>query len=143
MPTRRSATLRLLAAALLLAALPGCGDAGRSARGPTVLAASSLQEALEEAGRVWAGKGRPMPLLSFAASSPFARHVERGARADLIGSAGGGWMEAVEAQDLLREGTRTDLLTNRLVLVRPKGTSTRRLDDLGDGKLALADPQAV
>jgi len=143
MPTRRSATLRLLAAALLLAALPGCGDAGRSERGPTVLAASSLQEALEEAGRAWAGKGRPMPVLSFAASAALARQVEQGAPADLFVSADEAWMDAVEAQDLLREGTRTDLLTNRLVLVRPKGTSTRGLDDLGDGKLALADPQAV
>src|SRR5690606_36245107 len=164
MPTRRSATLRLLAAALLLAALPGCGDAGRSERGPTVLAASSLQEALEEAGRAWAGKGRPMPVLAFAAraeagrawagrgrprpvlscaaSGALARQVEQGAPADLFVSADEAWMDAVEAQDLLREGTRTDLLTNRLVLVRPKGTSTRGLDDLGDGKLALADPPA-
>lgn len=137
MPTRRSATLRLLAAALLLAALPGCGDAGRSERGPTVLAASSLQEALEEAGRVWAGKGRPMPVLSFAASSALARQVEQGAPADLFVSADEAWMDTLDDAGLLQAGTRRELLRNRLVVIVPRdaGFVPRSLAELTSPQL--------
>lgn len=137
------AVLRLFCAALLLAALPACGGAGGADRGPTVLAASSLQEALAEAGEAWRAQGHAAPVLSFAASSALARQVEQGAPADLFVSADEAWMDRLERADLLRAGTRTDLLSNRLVLIRPEGGRTRGLDGLGDGRLALADPDAV
>src|SRR5688572_17413163 len=144
MPTRRFAALRMLCLALLFPALLACDRvADRPAAGPVVLAASSLQGALEEVGEEWTTEGHVAPLLSFAASSALARQVEQGAPADLFVSADEEWMDTLAGQDLLRAGSRTDLLGNRLVLVTRKGGTVRRLADLGDGRLALADPAAV
>jgi molybdate transport system substrate-binding protein len=143
MLTRRLAAVRLLVLALLFPALLACGGTGEPEQGPVVLAASSLQESLEEVGRAWAAQGHPAPVLSFAGTSALARQVEQGAPADLFVSADEEWMDTLAGQDLLRAGSRTDLLGNRLVLVTRKGGTVRRLADLGDGKLALADPAAV
>jgi molybdate transport system substrate-binding protein len=143
MLTRRLAAIRLLCLGLLLPALLACSRADEPADGPVVLAASSLQEALEEAADAWTAQGHPAPVLSFAASSALARQVEQGAPADLFISADEEWMDTLASENLLRAGTRTDLLSNRLVLVARKGTTVRRLADLGGGKLALADPAAV
>jgi len=143
MLTRRLAALRLLCLALLFPALLACNRAAAPEQGPVVLAASSLQEALEEAGKAWAAEGHAAPVLSFAASSALARQVEQGAPADLFVSADEEWMDTLAGQNLLRADTRADLLSNRLVLVTRRGGTVRTLADLGDGHLALADPAAV
>jgi molybdate transport system substrate-binding protein len=129
---------------LLLTSLSGCGG-GANARGegPTVLAASSLQEALTQAAEVWAQAGHPPPRLSFAASSALARQIEGGAPADLFFSADDQWMDRLAEEGLLREGSRADLLTNELVLVAPQHTPTVGLDLLASGRVAMADPDAV
>ena len=120
-------------------------------RGPVVLAAASLQESLTEAANAWAAKGHAKPVISFAASSALARQAIAGAPADLFLSADEEWMDAVAKAGLLRAGTRTTLLGNRLVLIAP-ASSTVRLTPargfalakaLGTGRLALADPDAV
>ena len=139
---------RLLRRRVLLLVLPllaACGSSGETVpeRGPTVLAASSLQEALDEAGAAWTAQGHSEPVLSFAATSALARQVEQGAPADLFFSADEEWMDTLAEQNLLRAGTRRDLLGNRLVLVSRRGGTVRGLEELGEGKLALADPDAV
>lgn len=108
-----------------------------------MLAAASLQEAMGEAADAWAMGGHPAPVLSFAGTSALARQIEQGAPADLFVSADEEWMDTLERQGLLRPGTRGDLLGNRLVLIAPKGSAARGLADLGDGRLALADTEAV
>src|SRR6478735_9921286 len=118
MLTRRLAALRLLCLALILPALLACSEQPET--GPVVLAASSLQEALEEVGKAWAAEGHAAPVLSFAASSALARQVEQGAPADLFVSADEEWMDKLESLGLLRAGSRGDVLTNRLVLVAKK-----------------------
>jgi molybdate transport system substrate-binding protein len=141
-----TAFLRALAVALLLPLLATCGaspSADSPDKGPVVLAAASLQEAMSEAADAWAMGGHPAPVLSFAGSSALARQIEQGAPADLFVSADEDWMDTLEQQELLRPGTRADLLSNRLVLIAPKGSAARGLADLGDGRLALADPEAV
>lgn len=144
MLTRRLAALRLLCLALLFPALLACSKAADEPEaGPVVLAASSLQESLEEVGKAWAADGHAAPVLSFAASSALARQVEQGAPADLFVSADEEWMDTLAGQNLLRAATRGDILTNQLVLVTRKGGAVRNLAGLGDGKLALADPGAV
>ncbi|NIJ38023.1 molybdate transport system substrate-binding protein [Sphingopyxis panaciterrae] len=120
-------------------------------RGPVVLAAASLQESLTEAADAWAARGHPKPVLSFAASSALARQVIAGAPADLFLSADEEWMDAVAKAGLLRAGTRTTLLGNRLVLIAPAASKLRLTPArgfpigraLGAGRLALADPAAV
>jgi molybdate transport system substrate-binding protein len=121
------------------------------ARGPVVLAAASLQESLTEAANLWAAKGHAKPVISFAASSALARQVIAGAPADLFLSADEEWMDAVAKAGLLRPGTRSALLGNRLVLIAPAASSVRLTPArgfalakvLGTGRLALADPGAV
>ena len=121
------------------------------AKPPLVLAASSLQESLNAAADAWAAKRHPRPILSFAASSALARQVEAGAPADLFISADEPWMDAVAAKGLIRPKTRVSFLANRLVLIAPANRPLRlRISKnfplaraLGDGRLAMADPDSV
>lgn len=142
----------LLRRLLMLLALLAFGQAAHAAeRGPVVLAASSLQEALSEAADAWAARGHPRPLLSFAASSSLARQAMAGAPADLFVSADEAWMDALARARRLRGGTRATLAANRLVLVAPAGSKVevaiqRRFalaSALGKGRLAIADTAAV
>lgn len=136
---------------LLLALLGGTNAATAQApRGPLVLAAASLQEAMTAAGHAWAAQGHAEPVLSFAASSALARQVEAGAPADLFVSADQDWMDELAGRGLLVPGTRATFLGNRLVIVAAAGNRGRmplapvplaRL--LGAGPLAMADPQSV
>lgn len=117
-------------------------------RGPTVLAAASLQEAMTQAADTWARGGHPRPVLSFAASSALARQVQAGAPADLFVSADEEWMDVLDRGGLLAPGTRADLAGNRLVVVAPRtwrGRLTRPdlARVLARGPVAMADPGAV
>lgn len=143
------ALLRTLWLVLIAGAAMG---AAPPPRGPLVLAASSLQEAMTAAADAWARGGRPRPIVSFAASSALARQMMAGARADLFVSADEEWMDAVAARGLVRPGTRSDLAGNRLVLVAPLsaargsvrlGRGGNLAAVLGAGRLAIADPAAV
>jgi molybdate transport system substrate-binding protein len=118
---------------------------------PVVLAAASLQESLEAAAAAWAAKGHARPVLSFAASSALARQVEAGAPADLFISADEEWMDTLAAKGLIRSETRATMLGNRLVLIAPAASQVTLAPGpgfplaraLGNGRLALADPQGV
>ena len=115
-----------LALGVLLAA--GCAPSRPDAKGPLVLAASSLQDALTEVAQAWAGQGNPEPVLSFAATPALARQVAAGAPADLFLSADEQWMDDLAGKRLIREDTRRDLLGNTLGawLDRVQGRGSRR-----------------
>ncbi|MCW3835765.1 molybdate ABC transporter substrate-binding protein [Sphingomonas canadensis] len=138
----------LLLAALLLGAAPA---PPQPQRGPLVLAAASMQEALNEAADLWARKGNARPVLSFAASSALARQAAAGAPADLFVSADREWMDFLQARGRLVPGTRADLAGNRLVLVARSGDArpvplrpgSPLAAMLGNGRLAMADPDSV
>lgn len=137
----------LLALSMLLALAP----VGAAARGPLVLAAASLQEAMTDAANAWAARRHERPVLSFAGSSALARQIEAGAPADLFVSADEQWMDHVAGKGLIRPGTRADFLSNRLVLIAPASSRTALsigrnfplARALGTGRLAMADPDAV
>lgn len=146
--------LRILAAlflALLVSLAMAWSPAAARGRPPLVLAAASLQESLAAAADAWAKGGHARPVLSFAASSALARQIEAGAPADLFISADERWMDVVAGKGLIRPGTRASFLANRLVLIAPmrspvklairRGFPIARA--LGDGRLAMADPDAV
>lgn len=141
------AFVRFALALLLAVLLP----AHAQARGPLVLAAASMQEALTDAANRWAALRHPRPVLSFAASSALARQIEAGAKADLFISADEEWMDYVQAKTLLRPGTRARLTENRLVLIAPRSSKAQLsiapgfplARALGNGRLAMADPAAV
>lgn len=142
---------RILHLFAALAALLLSPAAMAQERGPVVLAAASLQESLTEAADVWAAQGHQKPVLSFAASSALARQILAGAPADLFLSADEEWMDAIAKAGLVRPGSRTALLGNRLVLIAPVSSKVRLTPArgfpltraLGTGRLALADPAAV
>jgi molybdenum ABC transporter molybdate-binding protein len=126
MQQRRGFLMALVAWLAALVPAPGGASAAwakAAPRAPVVLAAASLQEALNEAADRWAAHGHPRPVLSFAASA-LARQVVNGAPADLFLSADEEWMDYLahapgRPGGWIRPGTRVDLLANRLVLVAP------------------------
>lgn len=120
-------------------------------RGPLVLAAASMQEAMTQAADAWTARGHDRPVLSFAASSALARQIRAGAPADLFLSADEEWMTDVQKAGFVMRGTRANLAGNRLVLVAPAGKPVRLriarampiARALGDGRLAMANPDSV
>lgn len=145
-------TCLLLRFALLLSLFgTTAAHAAPDDRGPLVLAAASMQEAMTAAADSWAAGGHPRPVLSFAGSSALARQIKAGAPADLFLSADVEWMTDVERAGFIMRGTRANMAGNRLVLITPaakpvalrigRGMPIARL--LGNGRLAMADPDSV
>jgi len=123
-------------------------SAGAQRRGPLVLAAASLQEAMSSAADAWARQGHARPVMSFAASSALARQAEAGGAADLFVSADEAWMDYLAHRGLLAPGTRADLAGNRLVVIVPAASRARVTTgtlarQLSAGPLAMADPGGV
>lgn len=141
----------LLPLFLLLLALPGGAAFAAEAKPPLVLAAASLQESLNRAADAWAARGHARPVLSFAGSSALARQIMAGAPADIFISADEAWMDAVQKDGRIVPRSRTSFLSNQLVLIAPAdkaGAMAVRpgfplARALGDGRLAMADPDAV
>ncbi|HEY7241385.1 MAG TPA: molybdate ABC transporter substrate-binding protein [Burkholderiales bacterium] len=117
------------------------------AQAPTILAAASLKDALDEIAAGYATK----PVISYGASSALARQIENGAPADIFISADLDWMDYVEKKGRLAPGTRRNLLGNRLVLIAPAKQPVKLqpapgfpiAKALGGGRIALADPNSV
>ena len=57
---------------------------------------------------------------SYAASSALAKQIETGAPADVFISADVPWMDYVQERKLIKNNTRFDLASNRLVLIAAK-----------------------
>jgi molybdate transport system substrate-binding protein len=140
--------LRVLVTALLLLPLPALGA------DITVFAAASLAETMNRLAADYSKQSGRHVAVSLAASSVLARQIEASAGADLFICADGEWMDYLDKRGLLANGTRKDLLGNRLVLIAPAGApaiSVRPGFDLKgalkgalkNGRLAIADPATV
>jgi molybdate transport system substrate-binding protein len=135
----------------IFALLFACAAVSAHAQALTVFAAASLRNALDEAASAYSAGGRSKPAISYAASSALAKQIENGAPADVFISADLDWMDYLGKQHLLAPGTQRNLLGNALVLIAPAGQPVRLQPApgfaigkaLGDGRLALADPQHV
>jgi len=141
-----------LSAALFLLVLSTFGNAPEAQSGKVlVFAAASLKTALDEINAQWQGRTGKRAVVSYAASSALAKQIEQGAPADIFISADLDWMEYLAERKLIRPETRSDLLSNRLVLIAPKGTNLQveikpgfpLASLLGQGHLALANTDAV
>lgn len=136
---------------LFLAALGVEANALAAPSAPVVLAAASLQESLSEAADVYAGRGHPKPVISFASSSALAHQIEAGAPADLFLSADEPWMDFLAEKNLIKKESRKSFLSSRLVLIAPatKPLKIRIAPNfllakaLGDGRLAMGEPNSV
>ena len=117
----------------------------------TVFAAASLKESLDAAIKVYAPARGDKLVVSYAASSALAKQIESGAPADVFISADLDWMDYLEQRKLIRPASRQNLLRNRLVLIAPAGSKLTvaiapgfpLAGMLGDGRLAMANPEAV
>ena len=117
----------------------------------TVFAAASLKEALDaQVKQFQSATGRKV-VVAYAASSTLAKQIESGAPAHLFIAADLDWMDYVERKGLVMQGTRIDLLRNRLVLVAPAASKAplaiapgvALAAALGAGRLAMANPDSV
>jgi molybdate transport system substrate-binding protein len=141
----------LRAFVLVFLAFAPAAQAASHSRGPLVLAAASMQEAMTAAAAAWAAKGHARPVLSFAGSSALARQIRAGAPADLFVSADEAWMTDVERGGFVARGTRANIAGNRLILIAPASKPVRlRIARgmpigraLGKGRIAMANPDAV
>jgi molybdate transport system substrate-binding protein len=135
---------------LLLLPLAACGP-GRSGPQPAqlvVLAAASTTVPLHEIAAAFERREQVAVRLNLNASSTLARQIEAGAPADVFISANAEWMDRLEAEGLIDPGSRVELLSNRLVVVVPRGTERpgappADLRTLLSGLTALGDPEHV
>lgn len=113
-----------------------------------VSAAISLKEALEEVKPLYQ---RTKPNINitynFGASGALQQQIENGAPVDIFVSAAQKQMDALASKDDILKDTRSNLLTNSLVLVVPKDssgiTSFRQLTDSKVKKIAVGEPRSV
>lgn len=109
--------VKSIAVAIMLACAPAFVHASVAADGVTVFAAASLKESLTLIADDWkAETGKPVKI-SFAASSVLAKQIDEGAPADIFISADLNWMDHLDKGGQLVDGSRVNLLGNRLVLV--------------------------
>ena len=119
--------------------------------GVTVFAAASVKDSLDALAQRFEAQGGGKVIASYAASSALARQIEKGAPADIFISADLDWVDYLEKRNLIRAGSRVNLLSNRLVLIAPSDSKTALTiapnfplaSALGDGRLAIADPDNV
>ncbi len=120
-------------AAIVFAALVagGCGrkaDDGAEAREVVVFAAASLRDVMEALARPYEAASGDEVFFNFAGSNVLARQIAAAPGADLFLSADEAWMDFVAEAGRVAEGSRRDLLGNRLVVV----TSDPRAEPLTD-----------
>jgi molybdate transport system substrate-binding protein len=132
----------------------------------TVFAAASLANAMTEIKDRFEATSEHDLIVSLAGSSALARQIQQGAPADIFISANSDWMDMLEADGLIEEGTRFDLLNNALVLIAARTEATEATAEataeaaaeaaaveigpdfdlvglLGEGRLAMALVDAV
>lgn len=117
----------------------------------SVYAAASTTDAVNEIGALFEKEGKGKLVAAFASSSTLARQIEAGAPAQIFISADKKWGDYLDEKKLFEEGTRVDLLGNRLALIAAKDSKAEiKIEHgfplaaaLGDGRLAVGDPDHV
>ncbi|HJU23158.1 MAG TPA: molybdate ABC transporter substrate-binding protein [Casimicrobiaceae bacterium] len=145
---QRSSKVALVVAFAVLAF--GAPAIARAAQ-VTVFAAASLEEAMDAQAHRFESATGDKVVVSYAASSALAKQIVNGAPADVFISADPDWMDYLAKRKLIAPGTRFDLLRNSLVLIAPaQSSATLRIASgfalaaaLGDGRLAVANPESV
>ncbi|HSQ03955.1 MAG TPA: molybdate ABC transporter substrate-binding protein [Burkholderiales bacterium] len=117
----------------------------------TVFAAASLKDALDEVNAAYRRRGAERIAIAYAGSAALAKQIENGAPADIFISADRNWMDDIEKRHYVKDAARVDLLRNEIVLIAPAAsTVTLKIERgfplvqaLGNGRLAMADPDSV
>lgn len=131
---------------LILASLLGMVLTSAHGRdGPTVFAAASLREVLEDIAGGFQQAGGTKVRLVFAASSVLARQIDSGAPADIYVSADEDWIEWLADRDAINEKDRRVVARNSLVVGFAEGVQPpQKLDAmLTIDRFAMGDPNHV
>lgn len=131
-------SIKLLAMALLLA-VPGCSAGGGQETELTVFAAASMTETLEELKPVFEKAHQGVTVVyNFDSSGTLKTQIQEGAACDVFISAGQKQMNQLDAAasrednldglDFIQEGSRIDLLENKIVLCVPETESGPRIE---------------
>jgi len=114
-----------------------------------VSAAASLQDVLKEITPIYE-KSHPGVNIkyNFAASGTLQQQIEQGAPVDLFISAGAKQMDSLQAKGSILNNSRSNLLTNRLVLIVPQGSSSgivnvQSLTSKKVKRISIAEPRSV
>jgi len=127
---------------LALALAPRAANADRV----LVFAAASMQTALDTIIADW--RGPTEIAVSYASSAALARQIAAGAPADIFVSANLAWMDWLEDQQMIIDGSRRDVIGNDLVVIAsgPGGNSSTPVTpktDFADGRIAMGLVDAV
>lgn len=148
MAMKRLLLLLPIGALILLLFLTGCGsNNAREQINLTISAAASLQDAAKEIEQVYTKENPNVTLTyNFASSGALQKQIEEGAPVDLFISAGQSQMDALEEKGLIIEDSRSDLLSNDLILIAGKDRPLTGFDELtGDqvNKISIGAPESV
>ncbi len=113
----------------------------------TVIAAVSLKDVLEDAGKSFTARGGQAVRISFVSSGLAAKQIESGLPVDLYVSADSKWMDYLSEKKLIQTETRSNLLGNSLVFIAPEASSLNEIpitfdaiaSAIGDGKFTMSD----
>ena len=113
----------------------------------TLSVAASLQDAMQSVQAIYRASANVEMINNSGASGSLSQQIMQGAPVDVFLSASPDWMDALDKEGLLAEGSRKNLLKNSLVLVVPKGS------DLASGfeslkakrvkRIAMGEPEGV
>lgn len=143
--------MKSIVAAALLALVPVSIHSAFAADGVTVFAAASLKETVGKIADDWTKETGTPVKVSFAASSALAKQIDEGAPADVFISADLNWMDHLEKGGQLLDGSRVNLLGNRIVLVSSTASKlTAQIKPgfdlagiLGSERLAMGNVESV
>lgn len=128
----------------------GSGDEGKAESIELqISAAASLSNVVEELTKLYADAAPHVKLtFTFGSSGALQTQIEEGAPADIFFSAASKQMKALEDGGYILEGTKKDLLTNKVVMITPKGNPAKieSFEDAATDKvktIALGDPASV
>ena len=140
-------TKRIVAALAVLLVLSVEARAGAV----RVMAAFTLKGALDEVVQAYKADGGGDVVPQYGMTPMLAKQVENLAPADIFFSADSSWMDYLQNHDLIRAGSRVDLLTADLVLVTRGnnaaapanvqiGSNYPLQKIIGDGRVAMCNP---
>lgn len=115
----------------------------------TVAAAASLTDVSKDLATAYQSVAPNVKLnFTYGASGTLQTQIEQGSPVDVFISAATKQMDALDKESLLQDGTKTNLLENKLVMIVPKN-STLGLSSFNDlasskvKKVAIGDPSSV
>lgn len=139
---------------MALAVLSAMGLPGQALAGDGLLifSAASTTDAVSELATMFQKQTGTKVICSFASSSTLAKQIEQGAPANVYISANIKWTDYLEKAGAIVKDSLMDLLRNRLALIAPQDSNLPSLKlaketdlkpMLGDGRLAMGDPEHV